>query len=113
VGGRPFTDYYELLQVSSNADDDTIHRVFRHLAKKYHPDSPGSGDPKSFNLLVEAHRVLTNAETRAAYDAKYQQYWSRTWQVVAEASDGQTFDDDSGLRDLKRTRRSPLPDELT
>ena len=49
-----FTDYYELLQVSSNADEDTIHRVFRHLAKKYHPDAPGHGDARQFNLLVEA-----------------------------------------------------------
>ena len=33
-----FVDYYELLQLSPNADDETIHRVFRHLAKRLHPD---------------------------------------------------------------------------
>ncbi len=33
VGENGFIDYYELLQVSSNADIDTIERVFRHLAK--------------------------------------------------------------------------------
>ncbi|HYY05797.1 MAG TPA: J domain-containing protein, partial [Candidatus Limnocylindria bacterium] len=37
VEGTPFVDYYELLQVSPNADDETIHRVFRLLAKKHHP----------------------------------------------------------------------------
>jgi len=99
VGGEPFTDYYELLQVSANADEDTIHRVFRHLAKKCHPDAPGQGDTRRFNLLVEAHRTLTNPVTRAAYDAKYQQYWTGAWKAVAEANDGQTFDNDAGVRE--------------
>ena len=39
MSGEAFVDYYELLQVSANADEDTIHRVFRHLAKKHHPDA--------------------------------------------------------------------------
>jgi len=99
VGAESFNDYYELLQVSSNADEDTIHRVFRHLAKKYHPDSPGQGDTKRFNLLVEAHRTLTDPELRAAYDAKHQQFWNRTWKVAAEAADNGTFFDDAALRD--------------
>ena len=94
-----FTDYYELLQVSSNADEDTIHRVFRHLAKKYHPDAPGHGDPRQFNELVEAHRTLTDPQARAAYDVKYQQYWKRTWAVASEASDDQIFLDDAAIRE--------------
>lgn len=121
MAGEGFTDYYELLQVSSNADEDTIHRVFRHLAKKFHPDAPGQGDAKRFNLLVEAHRVLTNAETRAAYDVRYQQYWNRTWKVVTEASDGQGLDDDAQLRERlltlfyvqrRRSMRQPGMGEL-
>ena len=43
-----FIDYYELLQLSSNADADTIERVFRHLAKKFHPDNKESGDTDRF-----------------------------------------------------------------
>ncbi len=99
MNGEPFVDYYELLQLSSNADEDTIHRVFRHLAKKYHPDAPGQGDPKLFNLLVNAQRMLTNPETRAAYDAKYQQHWNRSWKVMAEASDGEGFMEDATVRE--------------
>jgi curved DNA-binding protein CbpA len=99
VSGEPFVDYYEILQVSSNADEDTIHRVYRHLAKKYHPDAPGRGDAKRFNLLVEALRTLTNPESRAAYDARYQQHWNRTWKVSAEAADGQSFMDDASVRE--------------
>jgi curved DNA-binding protein CbpA len=99
VNGETFVDYYELLQVSANADEDTIHRVFRHLAKKHHPDVPGRGDRKHFDRLVEAHRILTNAETRAAYDARYQQYWNATWKVVSEAADGQALIDEADVRE--------------
>ena len=94
-----FEDYYELLQVSSNADEDTIHRVFRHLAKKHHPDVPGQGDRKHFDRLVAAHRTLTNAETRAAYDVRYQRYWNQTWKVASDASDGQLLVDDVAVRE--------------
>ena len=50
-----FVDYYELLQVSSNADIDTIERVFRHLAKKLHPDNKETADSEKFQQVVEAH----------------------------------------------------------
>ena len=99
MSGEAFIDYYELLQLSSNADEDTVRRVFRHLAKKYHPDGSGHGDAKLFNLLVEAQRTLTDPGARAAYDAKYQQYWNRTWKVAAEAADGQTIVDDADIRE--------------
>ena len=36
--------YYEDLQVSSNADIETIERVYRLLAKRYHPDNNGTGN---------------------------------------------------------------------
>ncbi|MEO7964396.1 MAG: J domain-containing protein, partial [Gemmatimonadaceae bacterium] len=35
----PLPDHYETLQVSPRADQETIERVFRHLAKRYHPDN--------------------------------------------------------------------------
>jgi len=53
VDATTFVDYYELLQVSPNADEDTIQRVFRHLAKKYHPDHQDSPDGDRFRRLVE------------------------------------------------------------
>lgn len=99
MSGEAFVDYYELLQVSANADEDTIHRVFRHLAKKHHPDVPGRGDRRHFDRLVEAHRALTNAETRAAYDARYQQYWNQTWKVASEAAAGDGLIDDADIRE--------------
>jgi curved DNA-binding protein len=65
-------DYYEFLQISPNADSDTIHRVYRFLATRLHPDNPRSGDPELFHLLKTAYDVLSNPERRAEYDASRQ-----------------------------------------
>jgi len=93
-----FVDYYELLQLSPNADDDLIHRVFRHLAKKCHPDA-GDGNAERFRLLVVAHATLTNPAARATYDARYQEYWNRKWRLASEASDGSAFAEDQATRE--------------
>jgi hypothetical protein len=98
VSSEPFIDYYDLLQLSPNADEDTIHRIFRHLAKKHHPDHNGSGDSAKFRLLVEAHGILTNDETRAGYDAKYQEYWNRKWKLASDATQGTAFAEDAETR---------------
>jgi len=103
VSGPQFVDYYELLQLSANADEDTIHRVFRHLAKRHHPDAPGGGDRARFDRLVEAHATLTDPQRRAEYDAKYERYWNQTWKVASEAADGQTLFDDSAIRERMLT----------
>lgn len=87
-----FCDYYELLQVSPNADPDTIRRVFKHLAKKCHPDLNNGGDVELFRQLLKAHNVLTDAEQRAAYDVKYQEYWDQKWQLVRQATNGGGLD---------------------
>lgn len=61
-------DYYEVLQVSPNADPDTIHRVYRLLAQRLHPDNQASGDSERFRTLTEAYQVLGDPERRAQYD---------------------------------------------
>ncbi len=63
-------DYYETLQVSRNADTDTIHRVFHVLAQRYHPDNRETGEDRMFRRVVEAHGVLSHAERRASYDVR-------------------------------------------
>ena len=66
-------DYYDILQVSPNADQETIDKVYRFLAKKYHPDNGnGNGNGDKFRAIIEAYRVLSDLEKRAAYDAKNQ-----------------------------------------
>ena len=68
----PFLDFYELMQISPKAEPETVQRVYRMLAARYHPDNPRTGDPDRFIKLRQAYEVLSNAETRAAYDVQYQ-----------------------------------------
>jgi curved DNA-binding protein CbpA len=62
-------DYYEFLQISPNAEPETIHRVFRFMAVRLHPDNPKTGDPEKFFLLKQAYDVLSDPKRRAEYDA--------------------------------------------
>jgi len=94
-----FVDYYELLQLSPNADTETIDRIFRHLAKKFHPDHTASPDTDRFSQIVEAHRTLSDPEARAGYDARYQDYWDRKWGLASEASYKAAFGDDQVTRE--------------
>ncbi len=63
-------DYYEFLQISPHADPETIHRVYRYLATRYHPDNPTSGSPDKFNRLKTAYDVLSDPGRRSEYDAR-------------------------------------------
>jgi len=94
-----FVDYYELLQLSPNADNETIERIFRHLAKKFHPDNTQFADKDRFLQIAEAHQVLTNPANRAAYDIKYQDYWNRKWSLAATASDKSLLNEDQANRE--------------
>jgi curved DNA-binding protein CbpA len=62
-------DYYEFLQISPNAEADTIHRVYRFLAGRLHPDNPETGDAEKFFVLKQAYDVLSDPIRRAEYDA--------------------------------------------
>ena len=65
------TDYYEILQLSSTADQEMIERAYRLLAKRYHPDNIDTGDRGKFAELMEAYDVLSDSEKRVAYDANH------------------------------------------
>jgi molecular chaperone DnaJ len=63
-------DYYEVLGVSRDADDNEIKKAFRRLARELHPDV-NSHDPDAeskFKEAAEAYEVLSDAERRATYD---------------------------------------------
>jgi hypothetical protein len=96
---RPFVDFYETLQISPRADRSTVERVFRHLAKRYHPDNPHSGDDERFQQLLEAYRVLSDPESRAAYDVGYEQRQERTRGLIGDALGLGDPSDDGVLRD--------------
>ena len=63
-------DYYEVLGVDRGADDATIKKAYRQLAKKYHPDmNPGDKEAeRKFKEASEAYAVLSDAEKRRQYD---------------------------------------------
>lgn len=66
---EPFElDYYEVLQISPNAEPETVHRVYRLLAQRLHPDNQATGDADRFRMLTEAYHVLGDPERRARYD---------------------------------------------
>jgi len=68
-----FIDYYELLQISPNAELETIQRVYKLLAARHHPDNTETGDLDKFLLLKRAFETLTTPSLRGEYDALYQQ----------------------------------------
>jgi curved DNA-binding protein CbpA len=94
VPNPPFVDYYEVLQLSPKATADTIERVYRMLAKRYHPDNQETGDVNRFTELHQAYDVLSNAERRAAYDVKYEGVQGVQWKIFDQstATDGREED---------------------
>ena len=95
-------DHYELLQVSRNADFDTIQRVFRILAQRYHPDNQETGNAEVFQRIVEAHRVLSDPERRAAYDLQTRD------QVASRFKLFDSWQDTQGPEAERRIRRGIL-----
>ena len=63
-------DYYEVLGVERGADDATLKKAYRKLAKKYHPDmNPGDKEAEAkFKEATEAYTVLSDPEKRRTYD---------------------------------------------
>jgi curved DNA-binding protein len=80
-------DWYELLQISPNAEPETIHRVYRLLARRFHPDNAQTGNVDRFRAISRAYEVLRNPEQRAQYDIGYLPHRPERWQVVAAEDD--------------------------
>lgn len=64
-------DFYKVLGVSKDADEATIKKAYRKLARTWHPDQ-NKGNPEAeerFKEIGEAYTVLSNPEQRQQYDA--------------------------------------------
>jgi len=68
-------DWYEVMQVSPNADASSISHAYRTLAFRYHPDNRDTGNSEMFIRLSEAHRILSDPEPRASYDLNRNTKW--------------------------------------
>jgi curved DNA-binding protein CbpA len=73
IAAPEVTDYYEFLQMNPKAEPAAIHRIYRFMAARFHPDNPGSGDPEKFLLLNRIYEVLSDPKRRAEYDATRQE----------------------------------------
>ena len=80
-GSDVFVDLYEVLQISPSADLETIQRVYRLLALRHHPDNKETGNPREFELVLKAYRILSDPETRASYDSEYYQRQKLRWKI--------------------------------
>jgi len=69
-------DYYEILQVSNQAETEIIEAAYKRLSLKYHPDrNQASNANEKMQLINEAYSVLINSEKRRQYDdEKREQY---------------------------------------
>ena len=83
-------DFYEVLQISPNADPDTIHRIYRLLAQRFHPDNQETGDPARFRQITEAYHVLSDVEQRASFDLRHQAVRQERMKVVNHAARANT-----------------------
>jgi curved DNA-binding protein len=68
-----FVDHYEVLQISPNADVETIRRVYRLQAQRFHPDNLDSGNAEAFRKISDAYEVLIDPHRRTAYDRDHRE----------------------------------------
>lgn len=89
-----FIDFYEVLEISPGAHPDTVARVYRLLAQRFHPDNQETGDAERFTLILQAYKVLSDPELRAQYDVHHGQQKQVKWRLydVKEAAGGVSSD---------------------
>ena len=88
VSDSAFVDHYETLQLSPNASAEMIERVYRALAKRYHPDNGDTGSVDRFTEVQSAFETLSDPIRRAAYDVKYDENRQLTWKIFKQEKAG-------------------------
>ena len=92
-------DCYEVLQVNPTAESETIHRVYRLLAQRFHPDNTDTGNDVRFREIHEAYLTLSDPAKRAKYDIYYHQQKQDRWRLV---SAGAKAEDDFEIEQINR-----------
>jgi hypothetical protein len=86
MGQESPVDYYEALQISVNAEPETVHRVYRLFAQRFHPDNRETGSESRFRLVTEAYRVLSDPQLRAQYDLVHEGQQKDRWRLAAQGA---------------------------
>src|ERR1700674_1636169 len=110
-------DYYEILQISANAEPETVHRVYRLLAQRFHPDNAETGNDSRFRLISEAYQVLSDPEQRAKYDVLHARQQQEGWRLVSNGAQAENdFETEKRIRltvvEILYTRRRLEPDNV-
>lgn len=92
-----FIDHYETLQLSPSATLEVIERVYRVLAKRYHPDNQHTGDGLRFSEVHMAYEVLSDPPRRAQYDVRYDANRGQQWKIFDQKSAGNEREEDRRL----------------
>jgi len=93
-----FVDYYEILEISPNANSGTIERMFRYFAQRYHPDNQETGDRSRFDAIMEAYDALCDPGKRAQYDVKHKNHSAFRRKLLKEASDNKGIERDLDIQ---------------
>ncbi|MDG4897896.1 MULTISPECIES: DnaJ domain-containing protein [unclassified Mesorhizobium] len=93
-----FIDYYEILEISPKANSETIERIFRYFAMRYHPDNRETGNESRFSEIVEAHNTLRDPVKRAQYDILYREHLGLRHELTDGARDGGGMDRDAAIQ---------------
>src|SRR5215471_187188 len=93
VAASEFIDYYETLEISPNANSETIERMFRYFAQRYHPDNRQTGDRSRFDVIVEAHNTLRDPVKRAQYDINHRNQSNLRSKLVQEVNGSKIWQD--------------------
>ncbi len=87
-----YIDYYKILGIDKNADEKSIKKAYRKLARKHHPDlNPDNKEAeKRFKEINEAYEVLGNKENRKKYD-KYGEHWEHADEIEKQKKAQQQY----------------------
>lgn len=110
-----FVDHYEILQVSPNADAETIRRIYRLQARRFHPDNLETGDAETFKKVSQAYEILSDPKRRETYDREHREARRRDSIGVAEPPPAPPLMDETqrreGILRLLYARRFAQPDQ--
>lgn len=104
-----FKDYYKLLEIPQNANDEEIKKAFREQAIKWHPDrNQGTDTTLRMQEINEAYLILKDKEARERYDIEYnkfRQYQQTKSQAESKQTKSEKEEPNSKYQEQNNSRR--------